>query len=472
MTNIINELTPTPFSVIEQGGNIKVDSFSFPENKNNYAFLLGLPLSKAGLRVEFRNGNGCLLIEDKGIVVFSNNEEIERMALSYIYQLYLLHDGFLPICEVSFDAPKAIFRGFHLDCARHFFSLEEIKRLLKVFSLLGYNIFHWHLTDDQGWRFSVPCYDKLISVSSNRLDTEYNDGREYGGYYTDEEMKDVVCYASSLGITVIPEIETPGHAVALLASYPEFGCTGNKVSVETHWGVFEDVMNPASEALWLFLDKAVEKLVSIFPGKYIHIGGDECPHKEWTENSACLELMKREKLKDTMALQGWFSSKMASIVKKYGKIAIGWDEIIDAPNLDKSVIIQSWRGLEGAAKAGERGHYAILSPENGGCYFDRYQSHDSYEKGNLSYSPIKDSFLLDITDNPREYVLGAECTIWTEKIASGRELEYMVFPRAFALSENLWRGKERNWENFKEKRINIFKLCTALDIVFCPRSWD
>ena len=441
---------------------------------------MGVALSEDGIKVNINHpyeGYGELIINENAITINGENEEAELLALAYIRQLSAIYDGKLPICHIRYDAPEQGYRGIHLDCSRHFFSTNEIRRLLSVFAVLGFNFFHWHLTDDQGWRFPVEGYPLLEEISSKRLDPEYDDGRTEGGFYSVSDMKDIIEYAKALGITVIPEIELPGHATALLAAYPEFGCTGKKLSVPKKWGVFEDVMNPASKPLWIFIEKAIGTLASIFPGPYIHIGGDECPHVQWETNSDCQKIMKENNLKDTMELQGWFTSRVASIVKANGRRAIGWDEIVDAPDIDRDVIIMSWRGLEGARKATARGHQVILCPEaGGGCYFDRHHTSDDWEPGNLTISPLNCVFDLDfnmkeLKKEERALILGGQGNMWTEKLRFGRSIEYMYFPRAFALAENLWRGDGRNWDEFQSRRKNIYKLLIDLDMAFSTARW-
>lgn len=442
----------------------------------------GLPFSVKGIPLTYSDtpydGHyGIVEVYENFVTIYAKEEEAARLALGYLYQLYLIYDGKIPCSAFFFERPASGYRGFHLDCSRHFFTVKEIKRLLKTFSVFGFNVFHWHLTDDQGWRFSVPGYLKLKRISSKRKSVDYKDGRMYSGFYENDDLSSVVKYASDLGITVIPEIETPGHAVALLAAYPEFGCTGKKIEVETTYGIFEDVMNPASEKLWVFLEKAIEKLASIFPGPYIHIGGDECPHVQWEDHPECKAIMEKEGLKDTMELQGWFTSRMAALVSKYGKRAMGWDEVVDAPEIDKSVIVMSWRGLAGAVKATGRGHNVILCPEaGGGCYFDRYYTSDDWEPGNLSLSPLKNVFDLDFSmeelpEECRALIMGGQGNMWTELLTSGRAIEYMYFPRALALAENLWLGKNRDWKSFEKRRMALYKVLIGLDMTFSSARW-
>ena len=419
-----------------------------------------------------------VVISDEGTLVYGIGEDERRMGRNYVEMLSLLFENKVPVCEFEFYSPSVRYRGFHIDTVRFFFPIDELKRIIKAMSLFGFNYFHFHLTDDQGWRFPVEGYERLESVSSHCY-RPYNDDNNHsvGGFYSLDDLRDIEEYSRSLGITVIPEIETPGHSEALLAAYPEFGCTGNKIDVQYNYGVFENVMNPASPELWSFLDKAFGTLSSIFSSPYINIGGDECPHKQWKDNKECIALMEREGISNVDDLQGWFTSRVSSLVSSYGKRAIGWDEVVDAPLKDNSVVVMSWRGLEGARKATSRGHSVILCPQTDGCYLDRYPSSDDWEKGNLSICTPKDIFNLDISmkelsEKERALVLGAQCNLWCEKIESGREAELMLFPRAFILAENLWLGERKNWDEIKEKRKALYDLCFYLDIVCSPLKWD
>ena len=219
-------------------------------------------------------------------------------------------------------------------------------------------------------------------------------------------------------------------------------------------------------------------MASIFDGPYIHIGGDECPHTQWEDHEGCKSIMRENGLSDTSELQGWFTSRVSGIVKKYGKRAIGWDEVVDAPEIDKDVVVMSWRGLSGARTASNRGHNVILCPENGGCYFDRYPSREPWELGNLSLSIPKDSYDLDISmkeldEERRTLVLGAQCCIWGEKIHSGREMEFMLFPRAYILAENLWLGEDRkDWEKMKDRKDVLALISYKMDLLCNPGKWE
>lgn len=422
-------------------------------------------------------GNNRVSIIDGHATVCGTSAQSAAQGLGYLRQLEALFGGKVPVCEFEYSDPAFGYRGFMIDVCRHFLPVCELKRIIDLMSMIGFNYFHWHLTEDQGWRFKVDGYPRLETVSSTRANREYVRHEMYhSGIYSDEDLRDIVEFCGKRGVTVIPEIEIPGHATALLAAYPEFGCTGRKLEVESRWGIFEDVLNPASEELWVFLDKAIGKLASVFPGPFIHIGGDECPHVQWEENEACRNLMREKGLKDGVELQGWVTTKAASIVKKYGKRAMGWDEVVEAPSIDKSVIVMSWRGLEGAKTASSRGHNVILCPSQG-LYFDKGYTDDPYEPAQWGVYSVRDTFDVDISmrslpREQRDLILGGQCNIWAEQMHNGREMEYMMFPRAFALADSLWHGENKNWEKMLERRDAIRELCWNMNIVCSPARWE
>lgn len=417
-------------------------------------------------------------ITASSIVIIGKGDEEVRQGLNYIKQLELFFDGKLPVCEFAFYSPAYAYRGFHIDVVRHFMSKTELKRIISAMALVGYNYFHWHLTDDQGWRFPVSGYDKLESIASKRKKQTFDDERNiHQGFYSLDDLKEIASFCEERGITVIPEVEMPGHAEALLAAYPEFGCTGKQIEVQNDWGIFENVMNPSSPELWVFLEETVKTLVSVFAGPYLHIGGDECPHVQWESHPGCQKIMAENGLKDTNELQGWFTTKASALVSKYGKRAIGWDEVVDAPSIDKDVVVMSWRGLDGARIAAGRGHNVILAPQNGGCYLDRYYNDDDFEPGNWSIGKPKDGFDLDfgmreLASEERALILGGQCNLWCERIHNGREAEYMLFPRAFIIAENLWLDDKKNWESLKNRKKAMADLCYELDLVCSPARWE
>jgi len=370
----------------------------------------------------------------------------------------------IPVVTIN-DSPQFKWRGLHLDVSRHFFSVEFVKKMLDMMALHKLNTFHWHLTDDQGWRIEIKKYPKLTQISSIRKETmvghyvEENqqfDGVPYGGYYTQEQIKEVVAYAAKRFITVVPEIEMPGHAVAALAAYPELSCTGGPFEVYTKWGVSDDVFCAGNDKTFEFLQDIVNEVVELFPGQYIHIGGDECPKTRWKVCPKCQQRMKELNLKNEMELQSYFVKRMEGYVAQKGKRIIGWDEILEG-GLPERASVMSWRGYEGGIEAANAGHDVVMTP-GGYCYFDHYQADPANEPlafGGLTtlekvyeFDPIPSHIAADKV----HHVLGAQANLWTEYIQSEEKAEYMLFPRLCALSEVLWSPKEtRDINDFKAR---------------------
>jgi hexosaminidase len=371
--------------------------------------------------------------------------------------------GALAIPAVSIDDyPRFDYRGLHLDVGRHFFSVEFVKRYIDFIALHKMNYFHWHLTEDQGWRIEIKKYPLLTQVGAWRSGTIIghhpgtgNDSTPHGGYYTQEEIKQVVKYAADRYITVIPEIEMPGHASAALAAYPWLGCTGGPYHVQQTWGVFKDVYCAGNDSVFQFLQDVIDEILPLFPAKYIHIGGDECPKDSWKTCPKCQRRIKELGLKNEEELQSWFVQRMEKYINSKGKSIIGWDEILEggiAPN----ATIMSWRGEEGGIQAARQHHNVIMTPGKY-VYFDHSQTHndDSLTIGGYlplqqvyGYEPIPDS----LQGNDTSYVLGAQANIWTEYMSNTSKVEYMLFPRLSALSEVLWSPKaSRNYMDFQHR---------------------
>ncbi|MCC6385723.1 MAG: family 20 glycosylhydrolase [Bacteroidia bacterium] len=374
----------------------------------------------------------------------------------------------LPCLEME-DYPYLEYRGLHLDVVRHFFSVSEVKKYIDVMAQYKLNRFHWHLTDDQGWRIEIKKYPKLIEIGSNRsesmtgaYDDQQFDNTPYGGYYTQEDIREVVSYAAERSVEVIPEIEMPGHAMAALAAYPELSCNGGPFEVATSWGVFDDVFC-TTEPVFRFLESVLEEVCELFPGRYIHIGGDECPKTRWKTCSLCQTRIKTEGLKDENELQSWFVQRIEKFLEQKGKQVIGWDEILEG-GLDGKATIMSWRGTEGGIAAARQHHDVIMTPGSH-CYFDHYQA--SPELSPLAFggytpvdkvyhfSPVPDDSL---TPEQKVYIIGAQGNLWTEYIIDFSHVQYMAYPRALALAEVLWSNPEhRNWDSFSSRLIQHFR---------------
>jgi hexosaminidase len=403
------------------------------------------------------------------IVVTASEPSGAFCALQTIRQMALANDNIIPCCMIE-DEPTFSWRGFMLDTSRHFFSVAFIKKLIDVAALHHLNRFHWHLTDDQGWRIKVEGYEKLETVASKRKLLNYCDGREYGGIYTDEQILEIQEYAHQRHMMVVPEIETPGHASALLAAYPEFGCTGGPYEVQDRWGIFDEVMCAGNEELMHFLQITITKAATLFTDPYIHIGGDECPHTAWESCPKCNDRMEKEGLTTAKQLQSWMTSEICKMVEQEGKRPIGWDEVLEGTEklgLPASLIVMSWRGDQGGIEASNLGHDVIMCPNNAGCYFD-YQHLDSYEEpGNIGVTTIEKT--AEFNPIPKELdtekqskILGGQGNLWTEKVTSSRLAEYMLFPRLSVMAERLWNPQE--FVSVEKRRESLSKKLTALDI--------
>lgn len=389
-----------------------------------------------------------------------------------------------PGCLIQ-DAPRFQYRGLHLDVSRHFFPIEFIKNYIDLLAVHKLNTFHWHLTDDQGWRIEIKKYPKLQTIGACRKETlegHYTDrpikydGKKYCGFYTQEEVKEVVEYARQHFVTILPEIEMPGHALAALSAYPELGCTKGPYEAATKWGVFEDVFCP-TEQTFQFLDDVLEEVCALFPGTYVHIGGDECPKKSWEQSAFCQQLMKSEGLKNEHELQSYFIRRAEAMLTKRGKKLIGWDEILEG-GLAPSATVMSWRGIEGGIAAAKAGHDAIMTPTSF-CYFDYYQGDPTSEpmaiggflplENVYSYEPIP----TELTEEESKHILGTQANLWTEYIETADRVEYMMYPRACAIAEVAWSAKERkSWKDFSKRLKTHFERLDALGVNYAKTFFD
>jgi len=361
------------------------------------------------------------------------------------------------------DSPRFTYRGLHLDVCRHFFPLEFIKRYIDAMAIHKFNSFHWHLTDDQGWRIEIKKYPKLTDIGSKRDETlvglysghypQQFDGKKYGGYYTQKEAREIVEYAKERFITVIPEIEMPGHAQAAIASYPFLSCTPDSViKAATTWGVFKEVYCP-SDTTFHFLEDVLTEVMDIFPSKYIHIGGDECPKDRWKESAQCQALIKNLNLKDENGLQSYFVERIEKFVNSKGRQIIGWDEILDG-GLAPHATVMSWRGNAGGIAAARSGHSVIMTPI-AFCYFDHYQADPESEPLSIGgYLPLHMVYQFEpvppeLTAEEAGNILGAQANVWAEYLPTTESVEYMAYPRVSTMAEVVWGTKEnRNWESF------------------------
>lgn len=392
------------------------------------------------------------------------------------------------------DAPRFTWRGMHLDCSRHFFSVDFVKKFIDLLALHNMNRFHWHLTDDQGWRIEIKKWPKLISVGSKRSGTiigtnsDIDDGIPYGGYYTQDEAREIVAYAAARHITVIPEIDMPGHMLAALASYPELGCTGGPYQVGHYWGVYKDVLCVSNERVYQFVEDVLTEIMDIFPSEVIHIGGDETPTDKWLQCPRCQALQKQlpapqqaaedfEPLTSKLSpLQAHFTKKVFDFLTSKGRRALGWDEILDGSPQD--AMIMSWRGTEPGAKAAETGHDVVMTPTTY-CYFDYQQVKDTqFEPSRCGgFIPIEKVYSLDpapdsLSVTAREHILGAQANLWAEYMTNEAMVEYQALPRMSALSEVQWTQPERkDYEAFKERLTRLTALFELYHYQYAKHLW-
>ncbi len=366
-----------------------------------------------------------------------------------------------------FDKPRFRWRGMHLDVGRHFFPVDFIKRYIDELALHKFNTFHWHLTEDQGWRIEIKKYPRLTEIGAWREGTQIGktwqiDSVRYGGFYTQDEIREVVKYAQDRFITIVPEIEMPGHCRAALASYPGLSCTGGPFEVATRWGVEPDIYCAGNDSVFTFLEDVLTEVMELFPSKYIHIGGDEAPKVRWENCSKCQARIKNEGLKDEHELQSYFIKRIEKFLNAHGRQIIGWDEILEG-GLAPNAAVMSWRGISGGIAAAKQKHYVVMSPTSH-CYFDYYQGPPELEPlaigGYLplgkvyEYEPVPS----ELGEGETKYILGVQGNVWTEYIATPQHVEYMAFPRACALAEVAWSFPERrdsiSFFNRLQKHLN------------------
>lgn len=388
----------------------------------------------------------------------------------------------IPAVSIT-DYPRFKYRGMHFDVARHFSPVDYIKKYIDYLAMYKFNTFHWHLTDDQGWRIEIKKYPLLTQIGSCRAQTLIGpygtnkyDGNKYCGFYTQEEIKEVVKYAAERHINVIPEIEMPGHALAALASYPYLGCTKGPYKAAETWGVFDDVFCAGNDSTFNFLQNVLDEVIQLFPSKLIHIGGDESPKIRWKACVDCQRRIKKENLKDEHGLQSYFIQRIEKYLNSKGRNIIGWDEILEG-GLAPNATVMSWRGEEGGIIAAKQHHNVVMTPGNY-LYFDHSQSNneDSVTFGGYnslekvySYEPIP----AVLSEEESNYILGAQANLWTEYITNPKKVEYQLFPRMAALSEVLWSPKEkRNWKDFERRLPAVFERLKLNKINFSTSYFE
>lgn len=450
-------------------------------------------------------GAYTMTVDNKRIYIAGDNEEGVFNGIQSLIQLLPVQKTTSKQLSVPYlaieDAPRFAYRGLHLDCGRHFWPVDFIKKYIDYLALHKFNTFHWHLTEDQGWRIEIKKYPKLTSVGGWRNGTiigRYpgtgNDGIKYGGFYTQEQIKEIVKYASDRYITVIPEIEMPGHSSAAIAAYPELSCFPDEPTikyfpkqckwngdtsgkqVQQTWGVFDDVYCAGRENTFKFTEDVLDEVLALFPSKYIHVGGDECPKDNWKRCPHCQKRIKDNNLKDEHELQSYFIQRMEKYLNSKGRTLIGWDEILEG-GLAPNAVVMSWRGEQGGIDAAKQNHDVIMTPGNP-VYFDHTQSQNEDSVTIGGYNPIEKVYAYEpvpkeLNEEQAKHVLGAQANMWTEYMKNTKKVEYMLFPRISALSEVLWNPKEsRNWDDFQKRLLVQFKRYDLWKVNYSKAYFD
>lgn len=386
------------------------------------------------------------------------------------------------------DHPRFPYRGMHLDVSRHFFSKEFIKQYIDLIAMYKMNTFHWHLTDDNGWRIEIKKYPKLMSIAAWRVDRENLPWKDrppekpgekatYGGYYTQDEIREIVSYAKERYVTIIPEIEMPAHCLEVLAAYPQLSCTGGPFTVASgSYGPDKDIFCAGNDSTFIFIEDVLSEVIDMFPSSYIHIGGDEADKTRWHECPKCQERIRSEGLKNEKELQSWFIKRIEKFLATKNKKLIGWDEILEG-GLAPEATVMSWRGIEGGIAAARQGHDVIMTPSSY-CYFDHYQGDTNFEpKAIGGFTTLKKVYSFEpapaeLTGDQSKHILGAQGNLWTEYIPTPKQAEYMAVPRMIALAEVVWSpGKERNWNDFRRRMIDQFKRLDYMQVNWSKGSF-
>ncbi|MBF4465048.1 beta-N-acetylhexosaminidase [Flavobacterium sp. LC2016-12] len=512
-------IIPQPVKVVRNTGNFVITSqtslvVTNKEDNATAAFLNGylsnyygfvLPIAKKAntnyikltsqKNIKGLKSEGYTFKSDKNGVEITGNAAVGTFyGMQTLIQLLPVEKSkSLAIAAVEVkDEPRFEYRGAMLDVGRHYFPVAFVKKYIDYLALHKMNYFHWHLTEDQGWRIEIKKYPKLTEIGSKRNGSiigsypgKGSDNTPEGGFYTQEEVKDIVKYASDRFITVIPEIEMPGHGSAAIAAYPELSCfpdektqlpdnmisakskqemaNGRNKIVQETWGVHSDVYVP-SEYTFKFLQDVIDEVIVLFPSKYIHVGGDEAPKDAWKRSEFCQQLIKEKGLKDEHGLQSYFIQRMEKYINGKGRTLIGWDEILEG-GLAPNAIVMSWRGEEGGIAAAKENHKVIMTPGSH-VYLDHSQTKNEKEVTIGGYLPIETVYAYEpipkeLNEQQAKYVLGAQGNVWTEYMANPAKVEYMIFPRLSALSEVLWSPKEnKNWTEFQTKIETMKKRYT------------
>lgn len=420
-----------------------------------------------------------LSVTPQTIVIRANNPVGLFYGVQSLRQVIDPLEGMIPSVEIT-DWPRFSWRGLMLDVGRHLFPVEFIKKILDVMALHKLNVFHWHLTEDQGWRIEIKKYPQLTKIGSKRTSSpvpsyrDTLDGKPYKGFYSQKQIKEIVAYAAKRYITVVPEIEMPGHSVAALASYPELGCTGGPYSVRNKWGIAEDVYCAGNEKVFTFLKDVLDEVLALFPSTFIHIGGDECPKSRWKQCPRCQKTIRRHQLSNEHELQSYFIKRIDEYINSKNRRLIGWDEILEG-GLAPNASVMSWRGVDGGLMAVSEGHDVVMTPTSH-CYFDYYQSAevDKEPPAIGGILPVETVYAFDPVPSECKiedvnHILGAQGNLWTEYISTPDQAGFMLFPRATALAEVLWSTAEgRDFSSFKQRLQTFLPFLNKMGMNYRP----
>lgn len=388
----------------------------------------------------------------------------------------------LPSVKIS-DSPRFVHRGMMLDCSRHFFPLEFVKRYIDLIAMHNMNVFHWHLSDDQGWRIEIKKYPELTIKGSRRsgtvigYNTALDDSIPYGGYYTQAQAREIVEYARQRYVTVIPEIDMPGHMLAALATYPELGCTGGPYEVGHRWGIYKDVLCVGNEKIYDFCEGVLDEIMQIFPSKLIHIGGDETPTEVWEKCPKCIKRAEDNNM-TVKQVQGYFTSRIEKYVNSRGRRIIGWDEILGG-DISQSAVIQSWRDTKHGRIAAEAGHDVIMSPTSH-CYFDYSQADEKNSKYEPTlcggYIPVEKVYAFEpcdenLSESSRPHILGVQANIWAEYLLYPNQVEYQALPRMAALAEVQWTSGKKDYQAFLKRLNRLVSFYDLYKLTYAKHLW-
>ena len=452
-------------------------------------------LGREGYQLEVTTKNVTILASTTAGLFYGMQTLLQLMPTAIESPSMVQTNWTIPALKIT-DAPRFAWRGLMLDVSRHFFTKAEVKAYIDLMARYKFNVFHWHLTDDNGWRIEIKSLPKLTEIGAwrvaraghfnSRAEPKPDEKATYGGFYTHEDIKEIVQYAQERHVRVVPEIDVPGHSMAVLAAYPELSCTKSKVYVNpgtafSEWygnGTFkmlvENTLNPSDEKVYEFLEKVFTEVAMLFPDEYIHVGGDECYKGYWAQDAGCQALMKKLNIRHVEDLQGYFMQRVQRIVESKGKKMIGWDEILEGGGINQTAAVMSWRGVKGGIEAAHLGHPVVMSP-SAFTYLDYNQGEQTVDppiyaalrmKKSYSFEPVPDGV-------DAKYILGGQGNLWTEQIPTLRYAQYMTYPRAWALAEVYWTpANKKNWENFTSRMETHFQRFDRAGINYSKAVYD